>query len=101
MQLTLRIMNSRLYLNSISNSLYKLILKTRYQFSVLFFKLAKFEPTKKIMIECKVGHIEIFVKEPKISLEFYTSILGFELVEIQQEKFIWLSSGNYTLLLSW
>lgn len=51
------------------------------------------------MLNCDIGHIELFIKEPEISLEFYTKVLGFEIIEIQQEKFIWLSSGNYTLLL--
>lgn len=51
------------------------------------------------MINCKMGHIELFVNDPVKSLEFYNKVLGFELIEIQNEKFVWLSSGSYTILL--
>lgn len=47
----------------------------------------------------KLGHIEIFVKDPIKSIEFYEKILGFELTEIQHDKFVWLRSGNYEFLL--
>jgi catechol 2,3-dioxygenase-like lactoylglutathione lyase family enzyme len=47
----------------------------------------------------KFGHTEIFVKDPLKSKQFYTDILGFELVEIQQEKFVWLKSGDALILL--
>ncbi|MDQ3021460.1 MAG: VOC family protein [Bacteroidota bacterium] len=47
----------------------------------------------------KFGHIEIFVKEPLNSKEFYEKILGFELIEFQHEKFVWLKLGENQILL--
>lgn len=48
----------------------------------------------------KLGHIELFVKDPSESKKFYMDILGFRLVEIQGEgNFIWLSSGESLILL--
>ncbi len=46
-----------------------------------------------------MGHIEVFVKDPMASKDFYCGVLGFELDTIQQEKFVWLRAGNYTILL--
>lgn len=45
------------------------------------------------------GHIEVFVKDPMISKDFYIDILGFELETVQNGKFVWLKSGNYVILL--
>ncbi|MBP9191696.1 MAG: VOC family protein [Ignavibacteria bacterium] len=45
------------------------------------------------------GHTEIFVKDPLKSKEFYEKILGFELVENQNDKFIWLKLGKNLILL--
>jgi len=50
-------------------------------------------------MECKFGHIEVFVKDPLVSKDFYTDVLGFELETIQQDKFVWLKSGSYVILL--
>ncbi len=47
----------------------------------------------------KLGHQEIFVKDPVKSKEFYTEILGFEHVETQDEKFVWLKMGDGLILL--
>ncbi|MBK8549676.1 MAG: VOC family protein [Ignavibacteria bacterium] len=47
----------------------------------------------------KFGHIEIFVKDPLRAKEFYENILGFELVEVQNEKFVWLKLGENLFLL--
>ncbi len=44
-------------------------------------------------------HIEIFVKDPQSSMKFYTDVLGFELETVQHEKFVWLKSGSYVILL--
>ncbi|MBK8383675.1 MAG: hypothetical protein IPL16_17640 [Ignavibacteria bacterium] len=46
----------------------------------------------------RFGHIEIF---PKILLSqgFYLKILGFELVEIQHEKFVWMKYCGTEFLL--
>ncbi|HMQ70232.1 MAG TPA: VOC family protein [Ignavibacteria bacterium] len=45
------------------------------------------------------GHTEIFVSDPERSKEFYEKVLGFELVEIQNDKFIWLKLGTCLYLL--
>ena len=47
----------------------------------------------------KLGHIEIFVKNPIESKNFYTDVLGFELTAVQDNKFVWLKSGDYVILL--
>ncbi len=47
----------------------------------------------------KFGHTEIFVKDPMKSKVFYIDVLGFELVEIQIDKFVWLKSGDALILL--
>lgn len=51
-------------------------------------------------MDLKLGHIELFVKDPQVSKEFYTNVLGFKLVEEQGEgNFVWLSSGESLILL--
>lgn len=50
-------------------------------------------------MDLKFGHIEIFVKDPHASKEFYTNVLGFELDTIQADKFIWLKKGDNVILL--
>lgn len=47
----------------------------------------------------RFGHTEIFVNDSLISKEFYENILGFELVEVQYEKFVWLKLGENLFLL--
>ena len=48
----------------------------------------------------KLGHIELFVKDPQASGDFYTGVLGFKLVEKQDDgNYIWLSSGESLILL--
>lgn len=47
----------------------------------------------------KTGHIEIFVKDPIKSKEFYVDKLGFKFITIQEDKFIWLKSGGIEFLL--
>lgn len=47
----------------------------------------------------KLGHIEIFVKDPLRAKDFYEKILGFELVEVQNEKFVWMKLGENLILL--
>jgi catechol 2,3-dioxygenase-like lactoylglutathione lyase family enzyme len=47
----------------------------------------------------KFGHTEIFVKDPMKSKYFYIDVLGFELVEVQADKFVWLKSGDALVLL--
>lgn len=50
-------------------------------------------------MELSFGHIELFVKDPLSVKDFYTDILKFELEEIQQDKFVWLKKGSFTILL--
>ena len=47
----------------------------------------------------RLGHFEIFVADPVGSLPFYRDALGFDLVEIQGDRFVWLQSGHVLLLL--
>ncbi len=47
----------------------------------------------------KFGHVEIFVKDPMKSKNFYESILGFKVIDIQDESFVWLKSDEFHLLL--
>ena len=46
----------------------------------------------------KIGHIELFVKDPRKSSEFYTEKLGFELVA-DQNNFMWVKLGEIEILL--
>jgi catechol 2,3-dioxygenase-like lactoylglutathione lyase family enzyme len=50
-------------------------------------------------MELQFGHIEIFVKEPLKSKDFYINILGFKLIETQHDKFVWLKHGEKVILL--
>lgn len=47
----------------------------------------------------KLGHTEIFVKDPLKSKDFYVHFLGFEIMDIQADKYIWLKSGGREILL--
>jgi catechol 2,3-dioxygenase-like lactoylglutathione lyase family enzyme len=47
----------------------------------------------------RLGHIELFVRDPLRSLAFYRDVLGFDVVDVQQGAFIWLRSGEVELLL--
>src|SRR5580704_13942932 len=47
----------------------------------------------------KLGHIELFVKDPLEAKEFYTSVLGFKIEQIQGGKFVWLDTGSIPILL--
>jgi catechol 2,3-dioxygenase-like lactoylglutathione lyase family enzyme len=47
----------------------------------------------------KIGHIEIFVTDPPKAKDFYHDVLGFEEVEIQHEKFVWMKKDKFTILL--
>lgn len=47
----------------------------------------------------KAGHIEIFVKDSLKSKEFYINKLGFKLITVQKNKFVWLKSGGVEFLL--
>lgn len=46
-----------------------------------------------------IGHIELFVADPIASREFYVTTLGFELVAVQDEQFVWIKSGAMEILL--
>ena len=47
----------------------------------------------------ELGHIEILVEDPKRSQHFYCDVLGFELVTIQNEQFIWMKKGQQEFLI--
>src|SRR5438128_1432480 len=47
----------------------------------------------------KLGHAEVFVKDPIKSKDFYIDVLGFELIEIQDGKYVWLKMGDREILL--
>ncbi|MCC7478920.1 VOC family protein [bacterium] len=52
----------------------------------------------------RIGHTELFVSDPLASRDFYTGVLGFELVAEQgppegPPRYIWLSCGEREILL--
>lgn len=47
----------------------------------------------------RIGHIELRVADPMASKDFYESVLGFEVVSIQEERFVWLKLGEQEILL--
>ena len=47
----------------------------------------------------KFGHIEIFSEDPLKAKDFYTDVLGFEVVEIQHGKFVWLKLAEILILI--
>lgn len=47
----------------------------------------------------KIGHIEIFAKDPIKSKDFYIDVLGFELVEIQNNIIVWLKLNDSLVML--
>lgn len=50
-------------------------------------------------MSARLGHIEIFVKEPLKSKDFYINVLDFKLEEIQHDKFVWLRQRESVILL--
>jgi catechol 2,3-dioxygenase-like lactoylglutathione lyase family enzyme len=50
-------------------------------------------------MQLQLGHLEYFVSDPLISKDFYLNILGFNLIEIQNGKFVWMNKDNITILL--
>ena len=46
-----------------------------------------------------LGHIEIFVKSPLKSKEFYKDVLGFTIEDIQKNKYVWLKKDQTEILL--
>jgi catechol 2,3-dioxygenase-like lactoylglutathione lyase family enzyme len=47
----------------------------------------------------KLGHIELFVRDPSAAKGFYVDTLGFDLIEVQNDKFVWVSAGELSILL--
>lgn len=47
----------------------------------------------------RLGHVEIFVKNPLESKKFYSDLLEFEVIDVQNDKFVWLKSGDSLILL--
>ena len=46
----------------------------------------------------RIGHIELFVRDPLISRVFYENVVGFELVAVQGSN-VWLKLGASEVLL--
>jgi catechol 2,3-dioxygenase-like lactoylglutathione lyase family enzyme len=47
----------------------------------------------------RFGHIEIFVNDPLKSRSFYEEVLGFHVVDVQGDQFVWLKTGAVEILL--
>jgi catechol 2,3-dioxygenase-like lactoylglutathione lyase family enzyme len=47
----------------------------------------------------RLGHVELFVQDPIRSMAFYRDVLGFDVVEVQQQKYVWLKLGDAQVLL--
>jgi catechol 2,3-dioxygenase-like lactoylglutathione lyase family enzyme len=47
----------------------------------------------------RVGHIELFVRDPLASKAFYADVLGGEVVAVQGDQFVWIKLGEVELLL--
>jgi catechol 2,3-dioxygenase-like lactoylglutathione lyase family enzyme len=47
----------------------------------------------------RLGHVEIFVADPIRSLAFWRDAIGFEVVDVQGGRFVWLRSGAALVLL--
>jgi len=47
----------------------------------------------------RIGHIELFVRDPIKSKAFYSNVLGFTVVDVQGEEFVWLQNGTTEILL--
>ena len=52
----------------------------------------------------RLGHIDIFVKDPLKSRIFYEDVLGFEFEIVQKNKYVWMRKENIEIiyrLLGW
>ncbi len=47
----------------------------------------------------RVGHIELFVRDPLASRAFYEDVLGGDVVAVQGRQFVWIKLGDMELLL--
>lgn len=47
----------------------------------------------------KIGHLELFVKDPLKSKLFYETLLGFKVIDVQHELFVWMKKDNIEILL--
>lgn len=47
----------------------------------------------------RLGHVELFVRDPRVSRDFYERILGCEVTAVQHEMFVWLRFGEAQILL--
>lgn len=47
----------------------------------------------------KLGHIEIFVSKPMEAKDFYEKVLGFEVIDIQDNRYVWMKSDGTHFLL--
>ena len=51
------------------------------------------------MSNLKIGHIELFVSDPLLSARFWRDTLGFRIVAVQEERFVWIDCGGVEVLL--
>jgi catechol 2,3-dioxygenase-like lactoylglutathione lyase family enzyme len=47
----------------------------------------------------RLGHVELFPGDPVGSIGFYRDALGFEVVDVQAERYVWLRSSGREILL--
>src|SRR3712207_2957501 len=47
----------------------------------------------------RLGHIEMFVKNPLQSRDFYRDVLGFQVLDVQSDQYVWLRLGEQEILL--
>ena len=47
----------------------------------------------------RFGHVEIFVRDPLRARAFYEQVLGFQVVDVQAGKFVWMRLGQSEILL--
>jgi catechol 2,3-dioxygenase-like lactoylglutathione lyase family enzyme len=47
----------------------------------------------------KLGHLELFVRDPAKSRDFYRDLLGFQVTSEQGPNFIWLTNNDREILL--
>jgi catechol 2,3-dioxygenase-like lactoylglutathione lyase family enzyme len=50
------------------------------------------------MTAMRIGHLELFVRDPLVSRDFYQRVLGFEVVAVQGAN-VWVKLGDVEILL--
>ena len=47
----------------------------------------------------RLGHIEMFVRDPLASRDFFRDVLGFQVLDVQADQYVWLRLGQQEILL--